>query len=106
MIISANGVGTQNFTSKSADLEKTLSKLTEIDHQKAEKKPCIICNKMKMKIDVKRNRICAIKRAKQLILTMGFFKDNVYDRSILLELLVTHLQQILSTTLTVLVITC
>ena len=49
------------------------------------KKPCIICNKIKMKSDVKRYRICEIKRAKQLKSAMSFFKDEVYDECVLLE---------------------
>ena len=38
-----------------------------------------------MKGDVKRYRICEIKRAKRLISAMRFFKDEVYDRCVLLE---------------------
>ena len=83
--ISAKEVQTQGFTSKSADLEITRPKRTKIEHQKVEEKPSIICNKIKMKGDAKRYRICDIKRAKQLVSTKRFFKDEVYDRCILLE---------------------
>ena len=83
--ISAKEVQTQDFTSKSADLEITRPKRTKIEHQKVEEKPSIICNKIKMKGDVKRYRICDIKRAKQLVSTKRFFKDEVYNRCILLE---------------------
>ena len=80
MTISANEVETQGFTSESADLEITRPKRTKIEHQKVEEKPCIICNKVKMKGDVKRHRICEIKRAKQLISVIRFLKDKFYDR--------------------------
>ena len=85
MTISANEVETQGFTSESADLEITQPKRTKIEHQKVEEKPCIICNKVKMKDDVKRHIICEIKRAKQLISVIRFFKDKFYDRCVLLE---------------------
>ena len=85
MTISANEVETQDFTSESIDLEITQPKRTKIEHQRVEEKPCIICNKIKRKGDVKIHRICEMKRAKQLILAMRFFKDEVYDRCVLLE---------------------
>ena len=88
MIISANEVETQDCISESADLEITRpkrTKRTKIQCQMVKKKPCIICNKIKMKSDVKRYRICKIKRAKQLKSAMRFFKDEVYDGCVLLE---------------------
>lgn len=85
MAVSANEMENQNFTSEIADLEITGPKRTKIEHQKGEKKPCLICNKIKMKGNVKRYRICEIKRAKQLISEMRFFRDDIYDRCVLLE---------------------
>lgn len=77
MAVSANEMENQNFTSEIADLEITGPKRTKIEHQKGEKKPWLICNKIKMKGNVKRYRICEIKRAKQLISTMRFFKESL-----------------------------
>ena len=85
MTVSANDMENHenhNFTSEIADLEITGP---NIEHQKGEKKPCIICNKIKMKGDVKRYRICEIKEAKQLVSEMRFFRDDIYNRCVLLE---------------------
>ena len=48
-------------------------------------KSCVICDKMKIKGDTKKHRICESKRAKQLLSAMKFFKDDTYRRCIVLE---------------------
>ena len=85
MTVTTNEVETQDFISESADLEIARPKRTKIEHQKFKEKPRIICNKIKMKVDVKMYRIYEIKRAKQLISAMRFFKDKVCDKCVLLE---------------------
>lgn len=48
-------------------------------------KACIICNCVKRKGLTKRYRICEKKRAKQLLLAMKYFKDDVDKRCVFLE---------------------
>ena len=43
-------------------------------------KACIIYNYIKKKGQAKRYRVCKVKQAKQLLLAMKFFKDDVFTR--------------------------
>ena len=43
-------------------------------------KPCTICNYIKKKGQAKRYRVCKVKRAKQVLLAMKFFKVDVFTR--------------------------
>ncbi|XP_057301781.1 uncharacterized protein LOC130636171 isoform X1 [Hydractinia symbiolongicarpus] len=48
-------------------------------------KPCVICNHIKFKGDLKRFRICEIRRANSFLSAIKFNKDAVYDRCVLLK---------------------
>ena len=56
-----------------------------IEHQEVKENPCVICDKVKMKGEVKRYRVCETKRAKQLLSAMRFFKDKVHNKCVFLE---------------------
>ena len=64
--------------SKERAEKKDIMTVSANEEKPWKEKPCIICNKIKMKGNVKRYRICEIKRAKQLISAMRFFKDVLY----------------------------
>ena len=75
----------QDCSNESNDQEVTRPKRMKVEPQNVKEKPCVICNKMKMKGDVQWHRVCEAKRAKKLLSAMRFFKDEVSDRCILLE---------------------
>ena len=54
-----------------------------LDNKEPREKPCIICNQIKCKGDIRKLRICEPRRAKQLLTAVKFNNDDVYTRCIL-----------------------